>query len=414
MYNLHKRKVTVSLLIVASLMVLIALCLALPRDEATASTPDPTPPSHPVVVVNNSPPPVVPVHVPIPPVVQPDPPKPVVAPMVDVVFALDTTGSMGGLIEGAKRKIWSIANQILSGQPRPDVRIGLVAYRDLGDEYVTRRFALSEDIDDVYANLRSFRADGGGDTPEHVNRALHDAIYKMKWRKGQNVLRLVFLVGDSPPHDGREGLYTSELSNEASRRGIVLNTVRCGSNSDTDAVWRRIASLAGGMYTSIRQDGAMLAITTPVDRRLAELNEKLSTTLVPYGSSGERGAAHRRAKINASMDGFAKAESAAFRAKSGRLDSADLVTAVGKGKKLDSIRDEDLPAEVAALPKPARQAYVDKIAAKRAVVQAEINKLQKEREAYQKAAKPRSAAPSFDDSIGAALKVQGKKAGIRY
>ena len=30
-------------------------------------------------------------------------------PVVEVAFVLDTTGSMGGLIEGAKRKIWSIA-----------------------------------------------------------------------------------------------------------------------------------------------------------------------------------------------------------------------------------------------------------------------------------------------------------------
>ena len=31
-------------------------------------------------------------------------------PKIDVCFVLDTTGSMSGLIEGAKQKIWSIAN----------------------------------------------------------------------------------------------------------------------------------------------------------------------------------------------------------------------------------------------------------------------------------------------------------------
>src|SRR4051794_24266330 len=62
---------------------------------------------------------------------------PQVAPRVELVFALDTTGSMSGLIDGAKRKIWSIAQFIAQGQPKPDVRIGLVAYRDIGDAYVT-------------------------------------------------------------------------------------------------------------------------------------------------------------------------------------------------------------------------------------------------------------------------------------
>ena len=83
-------------------------------------------------------------------------------PRVEAVFVLDSTGSMGGLIEGAKQKIWSIANGIVGRSPAPEVRIGLVSYRDRGDEYVTRRFDLTEDIDAVFGNLQSFRADGGG------------------------------------------------------------------------------------------------------------------------------------------------------------------------------------------------------------------------------------------------------------
>ena len=51
-------------------------------------------------------------------------------PAVEVAFVLDTTGSMGGLIEGAKRKIWSIATAIVDSNPDADVRMGLVAYRD--------------------------------------------------------------------------------------------------------------------------------------------------------------------------------------------------------------------------------------------------------------------------------------------
>ena len=90
-------------------------------------------------------------------------------PRVEVTFVLDSTGSMGGLIDGAKEKIWSIANDIIARKPTPEVRIGLVTYRDKGDEYVTRRFDLTEDIDSVYRNLQSITADGGGDDPESVN-----------------------------------------------------------------------------------------------------------------------------------------------------------------------------------------------------------------------------------------------------
>src|SRR5215213_11593381 len=68
-------------------------------------------------------------------------------PKVEVVFCLDTTGSMGGLIEGAKQKIWSISNQIVSGRPTPDLKVGLLAFRDRGDAYVTKFTALTDDLD---------------------------------------------------------------------------------------------------------------------------------------------------------------------------------------------------------------------------------------------------------------------------
>src|SRR5262249_40991535 len=87
-------------------------------------------------------------------------------PRVEVVFCLDTTGSMGGLIEGAKQKIWAISNQIANGKPTPDLKIGLVAFRDRGDEYITKVFDLTDDLDAVHGHLKEFKAAGGGDEPE--------------------------------------------------------------------------------------------------------------------------------------------------------------------------------------------------------------------------------------------------------
>src|SRR5215213_3973297 len=71
-------------------------------------------------------------------------------PEVEVVFCLDTTGSMGGLLEGAKQKIWAICNQIANGKPTPDLKVGLVAFRDRGDEYVTKVFDLTDDLDAIH------------------------------------------------------------------------------------------------------------------------------------------------------------------------------------------------------------------------------------------------------------------------
>ncbi len=58
-------------------------------------------------------------------------------PKIELVFALDTTGSMSGLINAAKDKIWSIANTMATADPAPEIKIGIVGYRDRGDSYVT-------------------------------------------------------------------------------------------------------------------------------------------------------------------------------------------------------------------------------------------------------------------------------------
>jgi len=100
-------------------------------------------------------------------------------PVVDVVFVLDTTGSMAGLIETAKEKIWSIATTMAGAQPTPEIRIGLVGFRDRGDAYITKRIDLSSDLDSMYAALMDFTAEGGGDGPESVNQALDEAVRQM-------------------------------------------------------------------------------------------------------------------------------------------------------------------------------------------------------------------------------------------
>ncbi|MEW8428762.1 MAG: VWA domain-containing protein, partial [gamma proteobacterium symbiont of Ctena orbiculata] len=88
------------------------------------------------------------------------------SPRIELVFVLDTTGSMSGLIQASKEKIWSIASTMAQAKPAPEIRMGLVAYRDRGDAYVTRVVDLSEDLDSVYARLMDLRAAGGGDGQE--------------------------------------------------------------------------------------------------------------------------------------------------------------------------------------------------------------------------------------------------------
>ena len=209
-------------------------------------------------------------------------------PTVEVAFVLDTTGSMGGLLDGAKRKIWSIATSVVDANPDADIRLGLVAYRDIGDEYVTRTFDLTSDIQDIYGNLLDLKARGGGDWPESINEALDVAVNKLHWTEGKDAHRIVFLVGDAPPHMdyAQDTKYPKTLA-VAKQRDIVVNAVLAGGARDTERVWKDIAQLGDGRFIPIPQDGGdLVVIETPYDDDIIILQKEINGTVIPYGQIG--------------------------------------------------------------------------------------------------------------------------------
>ena len=382
-------------------------------------TPVPTPTPPPVPVVPDTPPaPPTPIAEPTPEPVQPPTPVAEDRPKIDVVFALDTTSSMTGLIEGAKQKIWSIASHIASGRPTPDLRVGLVPYRDRGDAYVTKVFPLTTNLDEVYSRLRTFRAEGGGDPPEDVRQALVDSIRRMNWTPGKHVMRVIFLVGDSPPHDDYGDEPTeSAIAAEARRKGIVINTIRCGDLESTGQVWAQIARASSGAYSTINQNGGMLAVKTPMDDRLRELNTRLSETAVYYGADKDRHAAEERAETNRGMAPELQAESARYRALSGYVDSADIVTQVGRGTRVEDLPATALPAPMQAMGQAERRAYIEEKKAERERITHEVMEVSKKRDEYLKSAAPRAApgAPAaFDDEVKDTVAKQAKSYGIEY
>src|SRR5262249_35205344 len=217
-------------------------------------------------------------------------------PKVEVVFCLDTTGSMGGLIDGAKAKIWSICNQIASGKPVPDLKVGLVAFRDRGDEYITKVFDLSDDLDAIHGHLKTFKAAGGGDIPESVNQALDDAVNKVKWSTDATTLRIIFLVGDAPPHmDYPDDVKYPVTCKKAAERGIIINTIQCGNDAECTKFWKDICVKAEGSFVQIPQDGGVKqVVATPFDKRLAEINREMAETTLVYGGKDKKAADFRK------------------------------------------------------------------------------------------------------------------------
>lgn len=334
-------------------------------------------------------------------------------PRIDVVFVVDTTGSMSGLLEGAKQTIWSIANRLSSGEPRPDIRVGLVAYRDITDEYVTKSFPLTRDLDTIHGQLSQLVASGGGDGPEHVNRGLSDAIHGMSWEEGQGVLRLVFLVGDAPPHDDyNDGPTSTELARTAAAKDITINTIRCGQMSDTADAWRTIASLAGGKMTTIEQDGGVQAISSPFDDELAALNRALATSSIGWGSAADKANARRKVRERSNLSGQAAASAASYSAKNAYFVDEDLVTGIEDGRiDLDRVDNALLPEAMQSMSDTEQRAYVEGLRSKRAKLNKQILDVSKRRDAFIEDNAP---ADGFDNKVVDMLRDQAAEIGVAY
>lgn len=338
-------------------------------------------------------------------------------PIVEVAFVLDTTGSMGPLIEGAKRTIWSIATSIIDRNPRAEIRMALVAYRDIGDEYVTRRFELTRDIQTLYGELLSFQARGGGDWPESVNEALDVAVTRLAWTTGGHVDRIIFLVGDAPPQmNYAQDRKYPEVIADARRRGILVNAVQAGAARDTERVWREIAQRGEGRYLRIPQDGGVAQrIETPYDSDIIRIQIEINRTVLPYGPRAQRQSVEQRVGQVAAAPPSSAGDMATYvnRASRGRdaiTGEGDLVSDVLRnGRALESVPEADLPEVVRAAPPADRRALLETHDRRRAELAARMSELTRQRDQFVAQARARApAAPSsaLDQAVRETLSQQ--------
>ena len=160
---------------------------------------------------------------------------------LDLAFVLDTTGSMGDEIDALKKTLDQINFQITNLSPRPDVRFGMVLFRDRGDDYVTQVVDFTPSLPQFQRRLASVEAGGGGDTPEDVQAGLDDAMHKLKWR--EKGVKLAFLIGDAAPHtDYGQGYTYLHAMRDAARRAIKIATIGAsGLDKPAEVAWRQLA-----------------------------------------------------------------------------------------------------------------------------------------------------------------------------
>ena len=336
---------------------------------------------------------------------------------VEVAFVLDTTGSMADLIDGAKKKIWSIASTVVETNPDADIAMALVAYRDRGDDYVVQTTPLSEDIQGLYGKLVKLEADGGGDTPESVNEALQNAISDLKWSSGDHVKRIVFLVGDAPPHmDYEQERQYPRILKDAQARDIIVNTVQAGDMLETTPIWKEIAQYGGGRYMAIPQSGGdVVVIISPYDDEILDLQGELDGTVVPYGRLERKAEINQRMIEKSAAAPSVKLDNSKFYAKRALkkevITGGDLIGDVRNNVvALDGIVEDEMPDELRDLSKLQRKAWVEERLDKRSKMEARMSELIARRDAFvvdeQAKTKTAGKVDSFDRAVEDTLKAQ--------
>ena len=149
----------------------------------------------------------------------------------DVIFAIDTTGSMKDDVEKL-RKVW-VPQLIEKVKEFKSLRLGLLLYRDYGDTYKwmdlpVKKFEFTENVQNFKKNLNGFYIHGteGGDIPEAVYEALFASMEYYSWRNDAE--RKIILIGDAEPHPTPRGSgkYSKDLvARLAEQKGVMIDAI---------------------------------------------------------------------------------------------------------------------------------------------------------------------------------------------
>ncbi|MCK4415138.1 MAG: VWA domain-containing protein [Candidatus Eisenbacteria sp.] len=313
-------------------------------------------------------------------------------PRIQIAILIDTSGSMSGLINQAKTQLWKVVNEFATAERdglRPELEVALYEYGKSslsGEEgYIRMILPLTTDLDAVSEELFVLTTNGGD---EYCGWVIQDAVTDLAWSRSHNDLKAIFIAGNEPFTQG--GVDFRESCRASIARGIVVNTIHCGSYEDgRSGLWEEGARLADGKYMNIDHDRDLVHIDAPQDAEIARLGAELNTTYVPYGASGDASASRQEAQDTNAMAAApaAAAQRTLFKASVHYKNAEwDLVDAVKGGQidleELKDLDDEALPEELREMTPEERLACIEENSRKRTAIQDEITRLNEERKQY--------------------------------
>ncbi|PKK89239.1 MAG: hypothetical protein CVV64_15120 [Candidatus Wallbacteria bacterium HGW-Wallbacteria-1] len=350
-------------------------------------------------------------------------PNAIEKPLVQLAILLDTSGSMDGLINQARSKIWNIVNHFATssrGGVKPRIEVALFEYGKAtlpsSEGYLKMICPLTTDLDLVSEELFKLVTNGGD---EYCGWVIRSATQGLAWSPKPRDYKAIFIAGNESFAQGQ--VQWKESCAAAVKRGVIVNTIFCGSDNGLEAsVWKEGATAADGEFSSIDQNVREVAIAAPQDQEISTLNSVLNSTYMAYGSGGAKFSKRQAAQdtMAASLAPSVLAQRVQAKASAAYSNSAwDLVDAQKEGKvSLEAMEEDSMPAELKGKTMEEKREIVDNLAQKRTEVQAKIKKLTEERERFVAEKKKNSAetGTSLDAAIIDAVTKQAAARGFSF
>ncbi len=335
-------------------------------------------------------------------------------PSVDVAILLDTSNSMDGLIHQARAQLWNIVQQFANAEKAgqtPVLRVAVMEYGNSGlpasEGYIRKVVPLTTDLDRVSKGLFELKTSGGD---EYCGLVIHEATKRLDWSKSEGGYKAIFIAGNEPFTQGEDLKRYSNACIDAIEKGIIVNTIHCGSYQDgVRGKWQVGAELGAGKFLNINQDRKVVHVKAPQDKIIIELNRELNDTYLWYGSKQEQERFCENQKL---QDDNALRQSGGAGFSKGRAQTKasslydnfgrDLVDTLKQDKEiLKRLKEDHLPEKLQKLNVKERAAYIEQMAKKRALIQEKIVQNSKARDEY--IAKNRKEQAVVTDSFGAVV-----------
>lgn len=340
---------------------------------------------------------------------------------VEIAICLDTSGSMEGLIDSARARIWDIVNDLAKATPAPKLRVALLDYGNDGHNpemgWTSIDTDFTEDLDMVSAKLFGLRTNGG---TELVGRAIDRATRDLKWTGDDTALKILVIAGNESADQDRQVAY-QEAAKRAIAAGILVNSVYCGAANDSLAPqWSEVARLADGRFACIDQATGAIAIATPFDQELVALSASLNTTYLPFGSGGAACWANQTEQdTNArNMSSAVAAQRCLTKGGNAYSNGAwDLVDASKDSAfKLEAIPVDQLPEPMRAMTLEQRREHIAARGKEREEIRKRVAELDAQRAKFvaQETARRGAEGSSFDRAIRDAVRAQAVARGLSF